>query len=101
MFNQKKIDNLTDRLNKSGNEVQRLQNEIKKLKGETMSYTLVPTSEERVKKFLGAAARLSRNLVTLLVFYILPLIGVTILLYLTYIQSGSRKQPTPKKKKNA
>ena len=32
MFNQKKIDDLTDRLNKSGNEVQRLKNENKDLK---------------------------------------------------------------------
>ena len=58
MFNQKKIDDLTDRLNKSGNEVQRLQNEIKKLKGETMAYTSVSTPEDRIRKFLSAAARL-------------------------------------------
>ena len=32
MFNQKKIDDLTDRLNKSGNEVQRLENENRDLK---------------------------------------------------------------------
>ena len=58
MFNQKKIDDLTDRLNKSGNEVQRLQNEIKKLKGETMAYTSASNPEDRIRKFLNAAARL-------------------------------------------
>ena len=32
MFNQKKIEDLIDRLNKSGNEVQRLENENRDLK---------------------------------------------------------------------